>query len=106
MRTKLREELKRISMELITIRAMVADLHRGLVPSKCSSINKIREANGLEPLPTTNEQLADAIRTLRDYCDNQETCKSCVFKPCRPDSFECKVYQLVDSEQYLEVLSE
>lgn len=106
MRTKLRKELERISMELIIIRAMVADLHTGLVPSKCSSINKIREANGLDPLPTTNEQLADAIRTLRDYCDDQDTCKSCVFKPCHTDSYECKIYQLIDSERYLEVLAE
>lgn len=41
MRTRLRKELERISMELITIRAMVTDLHNGLVPSKCSTINKI-----------------------------------------------------------------
>lgn len=52
----------------------------------------------------TKAELLKAINTLMDYCDNQDTCKSCVFKPCHTDSYECKIYQLTDSEQYLEVL--
>lgn len=103
MRTKLRKELERISMELITIRAMVTDLHTGLVPSKCSTINKIREANRLDPLPTTNEDLSEAIRTLRDYCDGQDSCKDCVFRDCR-DGYDCRIYQLIDDERYEEAV--
>ena len=102
MRRTLKEKLDRISMELTTIRTMVADLHRGLVPKSCSSIKESWEDDGLNPAFREPEKdLADAIRTLREYCDTQETCRVCVFRDCRDDcGFICKVNQLVSDERY------
>jgi hypothetical protein len=52
----------------------------------------------------TKAELLKAINTLMDYCDNQDTCKGCVFKPCHTDSdIAEKVYMRVmnNLEDYL-----
>ena len=102
MRRTLKEKLDLISMDLTTIRLMVADLHRGLVPKSCSSIKESREDDGLNSaFREPGDDLADAIRTLREYCDTQDTCRACVFGNCRDDcGFICRVNQLVSDERY------
>ena len=102
MRRTLKEKLDLISKDLTIIRTMVADLHRGLVPKSCSSIKESWEDDGLNPaLREPGNDLADAIRTLREYCDTQDTCRACVFGDCRDDcGFLCKVHRLVSDERY------
>ena len=102
MRTKLRKELERISMELTTIRKMVLDLHSCLVPRNCSSVKHIGETIRPDSLHT-REELSEAIRTLREYCDGQDSCQNCVFRDCR-DGYDCRIYQLIDDERYEEAV--
>lgn len=102
MRMKLRKELERISMELITIRAMVTDLHSCLVPRNCSSIKHIGETIGPGSLHN-REELSEAIRTLREYCDGQDSCQDCVFRDCR-DGYDCIIHALIESEDYEEAV--
>ena len=103
MRTKLRKELERISVELTTIRKMVLDLHSCLVPRNCSSIIRhIGETIRPDSLHT-REELSEAIRTLREYCDGQDSCKDCVFRDCR-DGYDCIIHDLIESEDYEEAV--
>lgn len=102
MRRTLKEKLDLISMELTTIRTMVSDLHSCLVPRNCSSIKHIGETIRPDSLHT-REELSEAIRTLREYCDGQDSCKECVFRDCR-DGYDCKIYELINDERYEEAV--
>lgn len=102
MRRTLKEKLDLISMELTTIRTMVSDLHSCLVPRTLSSVNNTRETTG-SGSSHTKKDLSEAIRTLREYCDGQDSCKECVFRDCR-DGYDCKIYELINDERYEEAV--
>lgn len=99
---EIRKKLETMSVELTTIRTMVSDLHSCLVPRNCSSIKHIGETIRPDSLHT-REDLSEAIRTLREYCDGQDSCQDCVFRDCR-DGYDCIIHDLIESEDYEEAV--
>lgn len=99
---EIRKKLESMSVELSTTMSMVSDLHSCLVPRNCSSIKHIGETIGPNSLHT-REELSEAIRTLREYCDGQDSCQDCVFRDCR-DGYDCIIHALIESEDYEEAV--